>query len=549
MPPDLPPDYYLRNFQALVDGVSVRYGDLLSADEHRWLARYRGCTVDARCLYVRLLTRTRSVFRQQKLYYAEIGDLDAAVQTLVDAELMTVDPPFEAETHLPLYVKAELAAACRNHVARTHARDALVQALSSEPDALGFDATALAAHGPVLQIEDESHFTVFRLLYFGNLYQDLTEFVLRDLGLMRYEPYPIDTDTRAFRSRAQIDAHIQYYAVRGLVEDANALDTETLLAVHGVLPTPDAGDRALYRRVGRFTNDIARALERRGDTDAALALYATTEWPPSRERRARVLAATDRADDALALCEAIGANPIDADEAEFATGFAQRLLRKLGRRGPVPAPAKPVEITLDLAPEHPRVEVCVATHFGADGSCHYTENTLFAGVFGLAFWDIIFSAVAGAFHNPFQHAPADFREPDFRRVRADAIGARLQALAAPGALAEQVNATYAAKHGLANPAVYWAALDAALLEVALDRIPLAHWLGVFDHMLNDLGNSRAGFPDLVHFPAAGGYQLIEVKAPGDRLQKNQLRWMAQFTALGIPHLVAHVRWSEQSASA
>ncbi|MEM7376167.1 MAG: VRR-NUC domain-containing protein, partial [Pseudomonadota bacterium] len=477
------------------------------------------------------------------------GDLDAAVQALVDAALMTVDPPFEAESHLSLYVKAELAAACSDGAARTHARDALVQTLSSEPERLGFEATALAAHGPVLQIEDESHFTVFRLLYFGNLYQDLTEFVLRDLGLMRYEPYPIDADTRAFCSRARIDAHIQYYAVRGLVDDANALDSDTLLAVHSVLPTPEPDDRALYRRVGRFTNDIARALERRGDTDAALALYTTTEWPPSRERRARVLAATDRADDALALCDAIAAAPIDADEAEFAAGFAQRLLRKLGRRGPVPAPAKPTEITLDLAPEAPSVERCVAQHFGSDGSCHYTENTLFTGVFGLAFWDIIFRAVPGAFHNPFQHAPADFREPDFRRVRAAAIGERLQSLAAPGALAERAHATYAAKHGIANPAVHWSALEETLLDTALERIPLAHWLGVFDHMLNDLGSYRAGFPDLVHFPASGGYQLIEVKAPGDRLQKNQLRWMAQFTALGIPHLVAHVRWSELPASA
>ncbi|MEM6987035.1 MAG: VRR-NUC domain-containing protein [Pseudomonadota bacterium] len=550
MPPDLPPDYYLRNFQALVDNVATRYGDLLSPEEQDWLDRYRSSSVDARCLYVRLLSRTRSVFRRDKLDYPEIGDLHAAADELTAAGLMSIDPALDLDDLLPLYVKAELAEACAEPAARKCARDALVDALLDDPDSLGFERASLAAHGPLLQVEDEDYFTVFRLLFFGNLYQDLSDFVLRDLGLMQYEAYPIDADSRAFTSREQIDAHLRYYAVRAMVDNPNELDTHVILALHEVLPSAPPTDRALYRRVGRFCNELARALERRGDTDQALALYATTDWPPSRERRARVLAATEQEDAALALCQAIAGDPIDADEAEFATGFAQRLLRKLGRRGPVPKALKPDEISLELTPDaEASVEVCAARFYAEDGACHYTENSLFTGVFGLAFWDIIFSPIPGAFHNPFQHAPADFREPDFRDARAAAVGARLDALLQPGDLKRRVRATFEAKQGTANPAVHWAALSEDLLDTALERIPLAHWHGVFDRMLEDLGNYRAGFPDLVHFPAEGGYNLIEVKGPGDTLQKNQLRWMAYFSTLGIPHVVAHVTWLDAPVTA
>jgi hypothetical protein len=80
------------------------------------------------------------------------------------------------------------------------------------------------------------------------------------------------------------------------------------------------------------------------------------------------------------------------------------------------------------------------------------------------------------------------------------------------------------------------------VELAIDKIPLNDWLALFEYMLQDLRNHRNGLPDLIFFPASGGYQLIEVKGPGDRLQNNQRRWMAQFDASGINHSVVNVEW-------
>ncbi|MFP3336052.1 VRR-NUC domain-containing protein, partial [Pseudomonas sp. SIMBA_064] len=42
-------------------------------------------------------------------------------------------------------------------------------------------------------------------LFFGNLYQDWSDFVLADLGLLRYERVPFSSDSRALRHRAEVD--------------------------------------------------------------------------------------------------------------------------------------------------------------------------------------------------------------------------------------------------------------------------------------------------------------------------------------------------------
>ena len=93
-----------------------------------------------------------------------------------------------------------------------------------------------------------------------------------------------------------------------------------------------------------------------------------------------------------------------------------------------------------------------------------------------------------------------------------------------------------------NPLVNWQVLDLDIIELTLQRIAYSHWIKIFERILLDLRNNRAGFPDLVLFPAAGGYDLVEVKGPGDSLQKNQQRWMHYFTEQGIPHSVAWVQW-------
>ncbi len=108
---------------------------------------------------------------------------------------------------------------------------------------------------------------------------------------------------------------------------------------------------------------------------------------------------------------------------------------------------------------------------------------------------------------------------------------------------------YRAKAGINNPFVRWGKLKPQILKLALACIPPAQLKLICEQLLEDLERHSSGLPDLIQFhPDEGRYQLIEVKAPGDRLQDNQLQWMEFFAAGGIPAVVCKVRWSDSDGS-
>ena len=73
---------------------------------------------------------------------------------------------------------------------------------------------------------------------------------------------------------------------------------------------------------------------------------------------------------------------------------------------------------------------------------------------------------------------------------------------------------------------------------------VTEWVAVEpDLKLADVKANRSGLPDLIQLnPPAGGYRLIEVKGPGDRLQDNQVRWLEYCVANEIPVAVCYVSW-------
>ena len=176
-PVELPPDYYLANFLALLDFVMSRYEDLLSADERGFYTDFRALDVDSQRLYVRLLSRkgrpsaAGALFRQRKLAYAEIGDLSAAAERLVQVGLLLRNPDLAIAEILPLFSKAELLPLSEIPLPQSIKRPALEQALLAQDIP---PATLLAAE-PILAVQAAAHFDTFKLCFFGNLNQDLTD--------------------------------------------------------------------------------------------------------------------------------------------------------------------------------------------------------------------------------------------------------------------------------------------------------------------------------------------------------------------------------------
>jgi hypothetical protein len=138
--------------------------------------------------------------------------------------------------------------------------------------------------------------------------------------------------------------------------------------------------------------------------------------------------------------------------------------------------------------------------------------------------------------------PADLGTAGFRERRRREFDQCFAELAA-GTHREGILRRYAEKRGTISPFVAWGLIDEALLRTALDCVPAEHLRACFEWMLEDLRTNRTGFPDLIQFwPHTRRYRLIEVKAPGDRLQDNQRRCLAHLIERRIPASVCRVRW-------
>lgn len=548
----LPPDYYLRNFSALLEQVWHQYEDLLLPKERRLCEVFPTLSKDARKLYVRLLTRKGEIFRSSRLRYPEIRRPRHAARELAEKELIAIDPGLCLAQLLPLWSRQEwlarleaLGLSTRGLAGLKRAElDVAVEerlALNGEAP-LAPDQVSNIAGEPLYQVLDPQIFTVLKLLFFANPYQDLTDFVLRDLGLYRFESYRLDRDTRLFRSRAQIDAHLACYTLADELEGVLQSEPADMLAFARRLPAIPADDPALARRLQRLSYAVARQLERLEHLQDALQLYRDLTLPDAQEREVRVLAKLNRQSEALALCRERLSQAEDTQH--FAWRFGRKLARGLAQPWPGRRAAAPAVEMLELAYSGAHVEHAVADHLAHLGECHYVENTLFNGIFGLHYWPAIFAPVPGAFSHPFQHAPHDLHQTEFAGLRADVLDQCHAAVASICGNAPLYQRLWRERFGCLNPFVHWHSLDEALIARALERISVDHWQAVFRRFWRSLQNHCSGLPDLIVFPAGGGYELIEVKGPGDRLQANQKAWMEYFEIHGIPHRVIQVTWRD-----
>lgn len=541
-------DYYLINFHEMVAFVIKTYADLLHSDEKAWYENISQISVPAQRLYIRLLTRQGSTFRLGRLKYPEICELLDAATELSRANLAITQPPQDWITLMAGFRKSELIELFDLKSCKKLPRARLLERLKNS------DSIPVESQCQILQEADRwitlrghQYFTLMQLCFFGTLYQNISEFVLRDLGTLRYESYPLSPAARPFRSREQIDAHMQFYECVALYEHIDQYNPSELLELVKSLPVCPADDINLRRRSDRLRNTIARQMERLSENSTALTLYEHSIHPPARERRVRLLLAQSRLGEADAICQLMLSNPYNEAERLAAT----RLHRQWRKASNLPCRRerrfRPQSSRLVLLKSTDRVEIAACRFFARRGECHYVENSLFNGVLGLLIWDVVFQAVPGVFFNPFQSAPSDFHQPAFIRDRADLLKERMGMLDDRLQFTSYIHSVFKRSYGIVNPLVRWQSLNKALLARAMEHIPVEHWRAIFMRQLLDLRDNTTGFPDLVFFPKEGGYELIEIKGPGDILQANQRCWMQYFQKHGVPCRVVNIRWSNVDA--
>jgi hypothetical protein len=542
------PFYYLDNFHRVLEWIGGRYGDLLTDEEHAFIGTFGALPQPSRALFVRMVMRKGTLFRASKLNYAEIGCANEAARHLLPTGWITQDPVITLDELFELLLKSEIGAIFRLSLHEKGARkDEQREALRAQfGDARAFSSWYRDAGDTAYAILAKPLCDLLRLIFFGNLRQDWTEFVLSDLGVFKYEPVEFSGASRGFRNRRDIDHYLELHACKERF-DAGASLEQVLQS----LPAPSADNDWLNSRRERLLYQVAQHAEKQRDWNNAFALYADCRFPGARGRAIRVLEKDGQYARAFALLTQANQAPESDAERQQLQRIAPRLQRKLGYEKSASHRHRAVQrIDLSLPmPQHDWwVEGVVRDHLTrADAPVFYVENALINALFGLLCWRAIFSAIPGAFFHPFHRGPADLHSADFFHRREAAFRHCLAELDSE-AYRATIAATYAQKCGIQSPFVAWDALSAELIGMALDCIPALHLKQWFDRILLDIKANRSGFPDLIQFwPAERRYHMIEVKGPGDRLQDNQLRWIEYCATHQMPISVCYLQWTEQRA--
>jgi hypothetical protein len=548
------PPYYLLNFERALAWITERYDDLLSAEERSFVGDFWSTPMASRALLVRMLMRRGVLFRVSGLTYDEIGCPREAAAPLIALGWVDAEAHISLAELFTLTTRPELLKIFPRVASAKAARKAQwLDALTPNyPDALPYAAWRRASPDDdcVFHVRIASLCNRLRLMFFGNLHQTWSEFVLADLGVFQYETVSFAASSRAFQKREDVDAYLALQAFREAVEAPKACessdDVDRLLSE---IATIETDSHWIESRRAKLLFRIGQQCERRQQWDTALKAYMRSAWPGARHRSMRVLERCGRHDDAFALAMHAARTPESEEENQRVARMLPRLQRQTGQTTVrVCRSAKIERSTIVIGrPAAPcSIEYTTRDYLSKpDAPVYYVENALINSLFGLLCWKAIFEALPGAFFHPFQRGPADLHAPDFRSRRASQF-ARCLAELDNDTYRDTIRMHWQTKFGVQSPFVFWGVLSDELLALALDCLPAAHLKLCFERLLDDVRGNRSGLPDLIRFwPAERRYEMFEVKGPGDRLQDNQVRWLGYCVEHGMPVRVLDVRWTDE----
>ena len=525
-----PADYYADNVRSLLTHVSDHHADLLSSIELEFIDAVTGASVQAQRLFARVLSRKGPWIRIDKLRYPEVADIAASLAELAASGIVAVNAPAPADALLGLLTQAERQQLFQGVAAKGKARW-IESCVSRYPD-LAIRQRLIESY-PWVSLGQPESLRICQLLFFGDEQQDMSTFVLRDLGLLRYEDYSLQPAERLLQTRGQLLSYLRFRRLSYLAHRVEESDGEAESA-----GLADCLSRALWsmpanrveqRQKDRTLNRLGRWHERRGEFAQALDCYGRSLAHPGRERRVRLLARLGDAAGAQLLLDEMREAARCAEEEDFAERFQPGTAKRNAR---VQIPTTDVQLT---SPVSESIETHAAHRLSSNGTAAWhLENQFPLGLAGLTFWDEVFAPVPGAFVNPFQSAPVDLFWPDFAQTRQALLARKLELAADPAVFAALLRKTYSAKQGIANRLVSWRHFDTEVFDAVLTHIPFETLLMLADYVIHNLWRARTGFPDLLVIYGKGQFEFVEVKGPTDQLQPGQRIWFKWFRRFNLP---------------
>ena len=543
----LPDTYYLDYFNFLLEFVQKNYHNILQSEEHQFIKKFNQLSHNGQCTFVRLANRKGPFFRQSKLAYREIDNIHLSIDELHRNEFISFGKEDVVSSFIFLFTKPEIinlseAYGWDNFFKRNQRKEDIIfsiieQVPSNEVFEILFDEDR------IIFFESSPIVNFLKLLFFGDQYSDMTQFVMRDLGNIKLENFDNVDFTPNFHTREEVNEYITYIEAYQVFKEARELLTPvkvyTWFTDAEIESPTDYGSKSgkLYSKI---VLKLGKLLEQGGFLLEALEIYRNTDQPPARERQVRLLMRLNEEVEAATIAQRILDNPKTATEALFAKDFLNAGAGRIKRSTTLSLKAAN-EISIVQDPGI-SVERQAVQHFRAQGyEAFHTENSLWRFLFGTIFWSETYDTTQNTFHHPLQRLPSDIQDKSFYDKRASAINDKLKKLRSKKIVLQTLDEVYAEKHGIANPYVYWSDNMLLLSKKAVELMPLKGLKEVLKMIAIQVKTNSTGFPDLFVYKNRN-YHFYEIKSPTDQLSAQQLFWIDFMHKWNIKADVLKVTW-------
>ncbi len=396
----LPTLYYHGHFMEMLDFVSRHYAHTLLEDHARLIEDFHKLPENAQCLYVRLVNRKGRVFAVNKLGYPELGSIAPLLDLLYNDAWVGKPSAAHYCDVLAHLTKAEINDVLRPMFAgmsRTLKKDELVLFARENCPPADFMAGLKSDRLLVQRRADGIQYLMF--LYFGRVQDGLSQFTLRDLGLVRTNE-AADTFEPRFTDSAEALENYYFASLMHKLKSATPQEAEQLAKDAHTWPMPNFSTSANGR--DELAYELGRRLEQAGHAELARQVHEIGESATCRERVIRLLLAGNRRDEAERRLLACMDNPQSGEEQLMAEDLYARKFEKkrTSTRTDELRAADTIEIDEALSGSPERAAIRYFEEHGVQA--YRTENLLWRTLFGLLFWKELFDDENAAVHSPFE---------------------------------------------------------------------------------------------------------------------------------------------------
>lgn len=546
MKKELPAKYYLAHFRELIEFVTSKCMHLLEPKHREFISKINQLDEQSQCMLARVYSRKPYLVQAQSLNYEEITSPHQAIYSLKKAGIL-----FEPNEQHYSQLLAHLT------------KPSLVELLSNYSEQISFKKSA--AKGALVDIAREffkacpqelaplysqyvinnrsDYYEYFEFLFAGKLssgdVNHQNRFVMRDLGLTATREGHSESLSRfETLDEAQSNYLLNRYrlAFKNITDESDyvALASQVLVqAAHGAIAVVLKNKLLvrLYRQLKTVDSELAFSL-----------LEGCVDDSEAQEIQIREQYRLGNKEWVKARLEAIIENPLTDDLLYFADDFLMRKFNKK-TRSRLSAMLADTQCVLEIDELYRgEVEQGVNDYYTRQGMQVFnTENTLWQSLFGLVFWHELFVESPYPPCNEFDIYPQVLRLGNFYEAQQTQINERLAQCQTSQALLnlvcknaaqyfEQPNGLFRWRSNLLEP------LEALILNSPIKAL-IAHLAAMSKHYLQ----LKDGYPDLMVINN-GQVHFEEVKAPGDKLRRNQLTTIDNLKNVGFTVHIAAVKW-------